>query len=76
MPYTKQEKIELLKSTKRIYMIVINECKLKLPMLEMTYPESICKFNSGKPNYKYTIEMCMKSIGNINKMLKDLKDDK
>ena len=76
MPYTKQEKIELLKSTKRICMIVINECKLKLPMLKMTYPESICTFNNLKPNYKYTIEMCMKSIGNINKMLNDLKDDK
>jgi len=76
MTYTKQEKLSILERNTKVYTIVISECKKKLPMLKMTYPQCIITNPDLSPNYSKTIKTYREVIMNIKQLKKRLKNKK
>ena len=44
---------------------VIQECKVKLPMVKMTYPEAVITNIHGFPDYSATIKQCQETLKHI-----------
>jgi len=62
--------IKVLQRNKKILKEVIKECKAKLPMCKMTYPEAILTDIMGLPKYKESIKQAKEAIDNINRLEK------
>ena len=62
-------RLQRLRSNKKICNIVIQECKVKLPMCKMTYPEGVITNIQGFPDYSKSIIQARQTINNINKII-------
>lgn len=63
------DKIRKLKNNLYICKRVIQECKWRLPMIKMTYPEAIITDGFNIIQYNKTIKQCEETITNINKII-------
>jgi hypothetical protein len=63
------KKLSKLKDNKRVCEQVRKECKWKLPMCKMTYPEAIITNEYNVIQYRSTIKQCEETINNINKII-------